>query len=81
LPVAKRFLDYAASRRVPRLRFSVKTTRTTIADAIVSDDVIRPSARPPSAYGFVRVSPRVAPSGRVRTYAHQKRIFEGRFVK
>jgi hypothetical protein len=45
---------------------------TVITAAIVSEDVIRPSARPPSAWDLVNVSPRVAPSGRVKTYADQK---------
>src|SRR5439155_22260826 len=50
---------------------------TTMTAAIVSEEVIRPSARPPSAWGLVNVSPRVAPRGRVKTYAAQKRTLGG----
>src|SRR6266566_2822677 len=40
--------------------------------AMTSDEVMRLSPRPPSGRDLVRVSPRVAPRGRVRTYAAQK---------
>ena len=35
------------------------------------EEAMRPSASPPSACGLVRVSPSVAPRGRVRTYVDQ----------
>src|SRR5258707_401256 len=51
--------------------------RTTIAAVMTRVEVNRPRARPPSSRGFVSVSPSVAPRGRVKTYAAQKRRFAG----
>ena len=39
--------------------------------AITADELMRLRSRPPSAWGFVRMSPTVAPSGRVRMKASQ----------
>jgi hypothetical protein len=49
--------------------------------AIVSEEVMRPRSNPPSTRGFVNVSPSVAPSGRVNTYAAQKSTDFGARVK
>src|SRR5437879_7801536 len=51
------------SRLDARLRSDVTAMRTTIAAAITSEELIRPSPSPPSGGGLVSVSPSVAPQG------------------
>src|SRR4051812_23706945 len=63
------------------LRSEVAATTAIIAAAMTSDEVTRLKPSPPWGADFVSVSPSVAPRGRVRTYAAQKRIERGIFVK
>src|SRR3569832_1607971 len=53
-------------------RCPVSRMHTTIAAAIVNEDEMRLRSSPPLSCGFVRISPSVAPSGRVRMKAALK---------
>src|ERR1700737_5446152 len=64
-----------------RSHLDVRTIPTTMPAAMTSEEVIRPNPRPPSAWDLVRVSPSVAPRGRVRTYADQKIMLFGILVR
>ncbi len=73
-------LPLVTTSLIPDL-LEVKIISTTMTAAITSEETIRPNASPPSAWGFVKMSPSVAPRGRVRTYAAQKSTLPGIFVK
>ena len=47
-------------------RLGAARTNTTITAPITIEAAIRPDSNPPCAWGLVRVSPSVAPRGRVR---------------
>lgn len=59
--------DEAATARLSPDFQCCRAITTAMAAKIASDAETRFKLRPPSAMGFVNVSPKVAPSGRVNT--------------